>query len=93
MAHICTEEQKRQISLKNSGRKRTDEERRRQSEKMKEYWKGREYPEERRRKQSEKMREYWNDGEASDEHRQTVSRLMKEMRAGESNAGGEENDG
>lgn len=28
--HICTEEQKRQISLKNSGRK--------QSEKMREYW-------------------------------------------------------
>ena len=26
--HTCTEEQKRQISLKNSGRKRTDEERR-----------------------------------------------------------------
>lgn len=91
-AHVCTEEQKRLISLKNSGRKRTEEERRRQSERMKEYWKGREYPEERRKKQSEKMREYWNDQEASDAHRQTVSRLMKEMRAGEGGAGKEGKD-
>ena len=93
VAHICTEEQKRQISLKNSGRKRTEEQRRQQSERMKEYWKGREYPEERRRKQSEKMREYWNDQEASDAHRQTVSHLMKEMRTGESGAGKEGQDG
>ena len=93
VAHICTEEQKRLISLKNSGRKRTEEERRRQSERMKEYWKGREYPEERRRKQSEKMREYWNDQVASDAHRQTVSRLMKEMRAGEGGTGKEGQDG
>lgn len=92
-AHVCTEEQKWQISLKNSDRKRTEEECRRQSERMKEYWKGREYPEERRRKQSGKMREYWDNGEASDAHRQTVSRLMKEMRAGESGVGKEGQDG
>lgn len=93
VTHICTEEQKRQISLKNSGRKRTEEERKKQSERMKEYWKGREFPEEQRRKQSEKMKAYWNDREASDAHRQTVSRLMKEMRAGENSAGKEGQDG
>lgn len=70
--HICTEEQKRQISLKNSGRKRTEEE---------------------RKKQSERMKEYWNDREASEAHRQKLSRLMKEMRAGESCAGKEGQDG
>lgn len=56
VVHICTEEQKRQISLKNSGRKQTEEQRRRHSERMKEYWKGCEFPEEQRRRQSEKMR-------------------------------------
>lgn len=89
VAHICTEEQKRQISLKNSGRKRTEEERKKQSERMKEYWKGRKFPEEQRRIQSEKMKAYWNDREASDAHRQTVSRMMKEMRAGNTSAGKE----
>ena len=89
VAHICTEEQKRQISLKNSGRKQTEEQRRRHSERMKEYWKGREFPEEQRRRQSEKMKAYWNDREASDAHRQTVSRMMKEMRAGNTGAGKE----
>ena len=89
VVHICTEEQKRQISLKNSGRKQTAEQRRRHSERMKEYWKGREFPEEQRRRQSEKMKAYWNDREASDAHRQTVSRMMKEMRAGNTGAGKE----
>ena len=89
VVHICTEEQKRQISLKNSGRKQTEEQRRRHSERMKEYWKGREFPEEQRRRQSEKMKAYWNDREASDAHRQTVRRLMKEMRAGDAGAGKE----
>lgn len=89
VVHVCTEEQKRQISLKNSGRKWTKEQRRQQSERMKEYWKGREFPEEQRRVQSEKMKEYWNDREASEAHRQTVSRLMKEMRTGNSGAGKE----
>ena len=87
--NICTEEQKRQISLKNSGRKQTEEQRRRHSERMKEYWKGREFPEEQRRRQSEKMKAYWNDREASEAHRQTVSRMMKEMRAGNTSAGKE----
>lgn len=90
--HICTEEQKRQISRKNSGRKRTEEQRRQQSERMKEYWKGREFPEEQRRRQSEQMKAYWNDREASEGHRQTVSRLMKEMRAKETGKGAQ-NDG
>ncbi len=89
IVHVCTEEQKRQISLKNSGRKRTEEQRRQQSEGMKEFWKGREFPEEQRRIQSEKMKEYWNDREASEAHRQTVSRLMKEMRAGNTSTGKE----
>ena len=87
--HTCTEEQKRQISLKNSGRKRTDEERRKQSERMKEYWKSHTFTEEQRRRMSEKKKEYWNDREASDAHRQTVSRMMKEMRAGNTGAGKE----
>ncbi len=89
VVHICTEEQKRQISLKNSGRKQTEEQRRRHSERMKEYWKGREFPEEQRRRQSEKMKAYWNDRGASDAHRRTVSRMMKEMRAGNTGAGKE----
>ena len=93
VTHICTEEQKRQISLKNSGRKRTEEERKKQSERMKEYWKGRRFPEEQRRRQSEKMKAYWNDHEASDAHRQTVGRMMKEMRAGKAAAGKEVQDG
>ena len=93
VVHICTEEQRRQISLKNSGRKRTEEERRKQSERMKEYWKGRRFPEEQRRRQSEKMKAYWNDHEASDAHRQTVGRMMKEMRAGKAAAGKEGQDG
>jgi hypothetical protein len=93
VVHICTEEQKRQISLKNSGRKRTEEERKKQSERMKEYWKGRGFPNEQRRKQSEKMKAYWNDREASDAHRQTVSRLMKEMRAREGGTGKDGQDG
>ncbi len=91
--HICTEEQKRQISLKNSGRKRTEEERRKQSERMKEYWKTHTFTEEQRRNLSEKKKEYWNDRAASDAHRQKLSRLMKEMRAGDSSAGKEGQDG
>ena len=92
VVYVCTEEQKRQISLKNSGRKPSEEQRRRHSEWMKEYWKNREYPEEWRKKQSEKMKAYWNDPEASDAHRQTVSRLTKERRAREKEAGkGEDN--
>ena len=91
--HICTEEQKRQISLKNSGRKRTEEQRRQQSERMKEYWKTHTFTEEQRRNLSEKKKEYWNDREASDAHRQKLSRLMKEMRTGETSAGKEEQDG
>lgn len=87
MVHVCTEEQKQQISLKNSGRKQSEEQKRRHSERMKEYWKNREYPEEWRKKQSEKMKAYWNDPEASDAHRQTVSRMMKEMRAKETGKG------
>ena len=90
--YICTEEQKRQISLKNSGRKRTDEQKRQQSERMKEYWKTHEFTEERRKKQSESMKAYWNDPEASGEHRKTVSRLTKARRAKE-NAGKEKNNG
>ena len=90
VVHTCTEEQKRQISLKNSGRKQTEEQRRRQSERMKEFWKGREFPEEQRRVQSEKMKAYWNDHEASDAHRQKVGRMMKEMRA---KSAGKEADG
>lgn len=93
VAHVCTEEQKRQISLKNSGRKRTEEERRKQSERMKEYWKSHEFTEEQRRRLSEKKKAYWNDPEASDAHRQKLSRLMKEMRAGETAAGKEGQDG
>ena len=92
-AHICTEEQKRQISLKNSGRKRTEEQRRQQSERMKEYWKTHTFTEEQRKSLSEKKKEYWNDREASEAHRQKLSRLMKEMRAGESGAGKEGQDG
>ena len=87
--HICTEEQKRQISLKNSGRKRTEEERRQQSERMKEYWKTHTFTEEQRRNLSEKKKEYWNDQNASEAHRQKLSRLMKEMRAGNTGAGKE----
>lgn len=91
VVHVCTEEQKRQISLKNSGRKLSEEQRRHHSERMKEYWKNREYPEEWRKKQSEKMKAYWNDPEASDAHRQTVSDRMKKMRAKEAGKG--ENNG
>lgn len=93
MAHVCTEEQKRQISLKNFGRKRTEEERRKQSERMKEYWKSHEFTEEQRMRLSEKKKAYWNDREASDAHRQKLSRLMKEMRAGDAPAGKEGQDG
>ena len=89
VVHTCTEEQKRQISLKNSGRKRTEEERKKQSERMKEYWKSHTFTEEQRRRMSEKKKEYWNDREASDAHRQTVSRMMKEMRVGNAGAGKE----
>ena len=78
--HVCTEEQKRQISLKNSGRKRTEEQRRQQSERMKEYWKNHSFTEEQRRKISEKRKAYWNDQEASEAHRQKLRLLMKEMR-------------
>ena len=91
VVHVCTEDQKRQISLKNSGRKLSEEQRRHHSERMKEYWKNREYPEEWRKKQSEKMKAYWNDPEASDAHRQTVSDRMKKMRAKEAGKG--ENNG
>ena len=97
--YICTEEQKRQISLKNSGRKRTDEQKRQQSERMKEYWRTHEFPEERRRLISEKKKAYWSDGEASAEHREasgehrkTVSRLTKARRA-KKTAGKEEDNG
>ena len=90
--YICTEEQKRQISLKNSGRKRTDEQKRQQSERMKEYWRTHEFPEERRRLISEKKKAYWGDGEASAEHREMLRQRMKEVRAMRKN-GEEENDG
>lgn len=90
---ICTEEQKRQISLKNSGRKRTDEQKRQQSERMKEYWRTHEFPEERRRLISEKKKAYWSDGEASAEHREMLRQRMKEVRAMRKNGRKEENDG
>ena len=93
VAHVCTEEQKRQISLKNSGRKRTEEERRKQSERMKEYWKSHEFTEEQRIRLSEKKKAYWNDPEASDAHRQKLSRLMKKMWARETAAGKDGQDG
>lgn len=89
VVHICTEEQKRQISLKNSGRKRTEEERKKQSERMKEYWKTHTFTEEQRKSLSEKKKEYWNDREASEAHRQKLSCMMKEMRAGNAGAGKE----
>lgn len=90
--YICTEEQKRKISSKNSGRKLSEEQRREHSRWMKEYWKTHEFTEERRKKQSESMKAYWNDPEASGEHRKTVSRLTKARRAKE-NAGKEKNNG
>ena len=89
MVHVCTEEQKRQISLKNSGRKQTEEQRRRQSERMKEYWKTHSFTGEQLQKIREKRKAYWNDSEASEAHRQKLSRMMKEMRAGNSGAGKE----
>ena len=91
--YICTEEQKRQISLKNSGRKRTDEQKRQQSERMKEYWRTHEFPEEQRKKQSESMKAYWSDREASAEHREMLRQRMKEVRTMRKNGGKEENDG
>ena len=89
VVHVCTEEQKRQISLKNSGRKQTEEQRRRQSERMKEYWKTHSFTGEQLQKIREKRKAYWNDSEASEAHRQKLSRMMKEMRAGNSGAGKE----
>ena len=89
VVHVCTEEQKRQISLKNSGRKQTEEQRRRQSERMKEYWKTHRFTGEQLQKIREKRKAYWNDSEASEAHRQKLSRMMKEMRAGNSGAGKE----
>ena len=90
--YICTEEQKRKISLKNSGRKPSEEQRREHSRWMKEYWKTHEFTEERRKKQSESMKAYWNDPEASGEHRKTVSRLTKARRA-KGTSGKEEDNG
>ncbi len=90
--HVCTEEQKRQISLKNSGRKQTEEQRRQQSERMKEYWKTHKFTGEQLQKIREKRKAYWNDREASEAHRQKLSRMMKEMRAGDS-GDGKEGDG
>lgn len=87
--HVCTEEQKRQISLKNSGRKQTEEQRRQQSERMKEYWKTHKFMGKQLQKIREKRKAYWNDREASEAHRQKLSRMMKEMRAGDSGAGKE----
>ena len=89
--YICTEEQKRKISLKNSGRKPSEEQRREHSRWMKEYWKTHEFTEERRKKQSESMKAYWNDPEASGEHRKTVSRLTKARRAKETSGKEEDN--
>lgn len=57
VVHICTEEQKRQISLKNSGRKQTEEQRRWQSEKMKAYWNDREASDAHRQTVSRMMKE------------------------------------
>ena len=91
--YICTEEQKRQISLKNSGRKRTDEQKLQQSERMKEYWRTHEFPEERRRLISEKKKAYWSDREASEEHREMLRQRMKEVRTMRKNGGKEENNG
>lgn len=91
--HICTEEQKRQISLKNTGRKQTEEQRRRQSERMKEYWRTHKFTAEQLRHQSEQKKKYWADNEASGAHRQKLSRLMKEMRAKETAARKEGQDG
>ncbi len=91
--YICTEEQKKQISLRNSGRKRTEKQKRQQSERMKEYWKNREFPEEQRKKQSVSMKAYWSDREASAEHREMLRQRMKEVRAMRKNGGKEENDG
>ncbi len=65
----------------------TEEQRMKQSERMKEYWRGRKFPEEQRQIQSEKMKAYWDDREASEEHRKKVGRRMKEMRAEESGKG------
>lgn len=91
--HICTEEQKRQISLRNSGRKQSEEQRREHSRRMKEYWKTHEFSEEQRKKQSESMKAYWSDREATEEHRQMLRQRMKEVRAMRKNGGKEENDG
>ena len=91
--YVCSEEQRRQISLRNSGRKRTDEQKRQQSDRMKEYWRTREFPEEQRKKQSESMKAYWSDREASTEHREMLRQRMKEVRTMRKNGGKEENDG
>lgn len=91
VVHICTEEQKRQISLRNSGRKMTEEQRRRQSERMKEYWKTHSFTEEQRRQMSEKRKAYWNDREASEAHREKLRVVMREVRMG--NTGKEEQNG
>lgn len=85
--HVWTEEMRQAVSRKNSGRKMTEEQRLKQSERMKEYWRDRNFPEEQRQTQSEKMKAYWDDRETSEEHRQKVSRRMKEMRAKESGKG------
>lgn len=91
--YIYTEEQKRQISLRNSGRKQSEEQRREHSRRMKEYWKTHEFTEEQRKKQSESMKAYWSDREATEEHRQMLRQRMKEVRAMRKNGGKEENDG
>ena len=82
VAYICTEEQKRQISLKNSGRKLTEEQRRQISERMKGYWKPHSFTEEQRRQMSERRKAYWNDREASEAHREKLRVLMREVRKG-----------
>lgn len=91
--YVCTEEQKRQISLKNSGRKQSEEQRREHSLRMKEYWKNHEFSEEQRKKQSESMKAYWSDREATEEHRQMLRQRMKEVRAMRKNGGKGENNG
>jgi len=87
--HVRTEERRQAVSRKNSGWKMTEEQRMKQSERMKEYWRDCKFPEEQRQIQSEKMKACWDDREASEEHRQKVSRRMKEMRAKESGKGEE----
>lgn len=79
--HVCTEEQKRQISMKNKGKKWSEERRRCQSERMTEYWKTHTFTEEQRKAMSERAKKYWSDEVATEEHRRKVRATMKKVRA------------